>query len=452
MRVPDAKDTLWQRWFPWVLVSLWVLTPEARRLIDWQIGFNSLSILSLIPILSMLPLVGIFFGSKRITLPRDFAAIVVLWVGGFAYALLVAFLSGGLLGALYDATLFCVPVMVGLWLTTMDAGAARRVFDRFAWAALVLGTITSVYGVLQFIAPPPWDVAWVYNSELGSIGQPVPFGLRIFATLNSPGVLSDFLAMTILLTLHRMRSTTIWLIAPLFCCTLALALTFGRTGWLELAVGFVVYSVLSPRRAPALATVGAAAVLTLLLGANLSLITGDASSNAQLQNRLSTFNNIQNDESANDREQQTSVAMRQALAEPLGQGLGTIGTATKLSSAGSTTVLDNGYLMRFLEMGVFGFSLYIAALVGALICSLARLPSVYARRDTDPLAAPLLATSIAIQVALIGADLSGDHHSALLAIVFWLVLGLTSTIRKDAVRRSAFATGGEPTIHQPARA
>jgi hypothetical protein len=137
VRVPDAKDTLWQRWFPWVLVSLWVLTPEARRLIDWQIGFNSLSILSLIPILSMLPLVGIFFGSKRITLPRDFAAIVVLWVGGFAYALLVAFLSGGLLGALYDATLFCVPVMVGLWLTTMDAGAARRVFDRFAWAALV---------------------------------------------------------------------------------------------------------------------------------------------------------------------------------------------------------------------------------------------------------------------------------------------------------------------------
>jgi putative inorganic carbon (HCO3(-)) transporter len=430
----EHLETSWQKWFPVLIVTTWVLTPEVRRLIDWQIGFNSLSIITLLPIIVLLPAAGIFVRRQRLRIPRDFGIVVALWSVGFLYAFLVAWLSGGIFGGTFELMLFCAPLLLALWLTSKDPLAARRAFDRFAGAALWLGVTTSVYGIYQFIAPPPWDVAWADNSGLGSIGQPVPFGLRIFGTMNSPGVLSDFLAMVILLTLHRLERKTMWLLAPLLLCTVALALTFGRTGWLELAVGFVVYIILSPRRATALMTVLVVSLLTFGLATNLSLITGDPTSNSAVTSRLLTFNDIGEDDSAMDRQRQSSIALRQAMAEPLGQGLGTEGTATKLSSSASTTVLDNGDLTRLLEMGDFGFLLYILSLVGGLTISLARLPAAYAVRHTDSAAAPLIATAIGIQVALLGADLSGDHHSALMAVVFWLVIGLMSTMPRERPR------------------
>jgi hypothetical protein len=427
----QSLDTPWQKWFPTVVVAVWVLTPEVRRLIDWQLGFNSLNVISLIPIAVLLPAGAIILARKRLHLSRDFGIVVILWSVGFLYAFLVACLSGGVFGGTYELMLFCAPLLIGLWLTTMDSAAARRVFDRFARAALWLGLVTSVYGIFQFIAPPPWDVVWVDNSGLVSIGQPVPFGLRIFGTMNSPGVLSDFLAMSILLTLYRLKRNTGWLLVPMFLSTTGLALTFGRTGWLELAVGCAVYVALSPKRAAALATIVGAFLLTLGLAANLSAITGDSTSNNAVISRISTFGDITEDDSALDRQRQSSIALRQAASEPLGQGLGTEGTATKLSASGSTTVLDNGYLTRLLEMGDFGFALYIASLLGGLVISFARLPAAYAARERDSAAAPLIATAIAIQVALLGADLSGDHHSALMAVVFWLVLGLVSTMPRE---------------------
>jgi len=444
------KDTFVERWYAPFLLALWVLMPEARRLVDWQIGFNSLPVINLIPVVAFQPLVAVCLGRRSALRPADFTLVMWLWIGAFVYAALVGWSAGGSLGTIYECALFAFPLLVGLWLAALNRSLARRIFERFANAALWLAVITSAYALYQFIAPPPWDVAWVLNSGLESIGKPEPFGLRIFGTMNSSGVLADFLAMAILLTLYRLRRRTIWLFFPLLVCAGALALTFARSAWLELALGLVVFVALSPRRGAALATVGAGAILTLALSMNLSLITGDPSSNTQVQSRLATLNDLQNDESANARADETSVALRQSLAEPLGQGLGAVGTATKLT-AGSTTVLDNGYLTRFVEMGIFGMACYLFALVVGLVMSLVRLRACYAARDDQ--SASLVATAVAIQVALLGAELSGDHHYALMGIVFWLVVGFTSTIAPEATQFARSRTAGqEPNIGRPAQA
>jgi putative inorganic carbon (HCO3(-)) transporter len=448
----DAAHTepRWQRWYPGMLLTLWVLIPELRRLVDWQVGFNSLPVINLIPIIALVPLFFIFPRRKNMTFSRDFMLVTCLWLVAFGYSLLVAFLSGGLLSAVYAFALFCLPLLVGMWLGVVRPAVSRRIFARFVSAAIVLGALTSAYGIFQFVAPPAWDVAWVINSGLGSIGQPYPFCLRIFGTMNSPGVLGDFLAVVIVLTVHRLRGRSLWLIVPLLICTAALTLTFDRTAWLETALGLVVYIVLSPRRLPAVGSIGVTVLLTLGLALNLSLITGDPTSNTQLLSRLGTLNDLQNDSSAADREQETSTALREALSEPLGQGLGTVGTATKLSAAGSTTVLDNGYLMRFLEMGVFGVLCFLAAVIGGCVLAFNRLRAAYAARDET--AAAFIATSLAIQVAFIGAELSGDHHSALMGIVFWLVIGFASTQAREPRSVTFESLGREPIRSRPAQA
>jgi putative inorganic carbon (HCO3(-)) transporter len=426
-----TPGAFWQKWYPQILLGLWVLVPEARRLVDWQIGYNSLPVIVLAPMVALLPLVGLCLARKRGLMSHDFLFSASLWVVAFGYAYMVGVLTGSLFGATYELALFALPLLAGVWIAGMSSALARHVFERFSSAALWLGAVASVYGILQFIAPPAWDVLWVQNAGLVSVGKPEPFGLRIFGTMNSPAVFADFLVMAILLNLRRIGFQKKWLIVPLLLCTAALALTLVRTAWLELAVGFAVYVICSPKRAVTLAAAGFTIVITLALAWNLSFITGNAASNTLVIDRISTLNEVQSDVSASDRVQESTGAIHESLAEPLGQGLGTVGTATKLSATGATTVLDNGYLMRFLEMGVFGLACYLLSLATSLILTISRLRVFYATRGDDATAS-LLATSVAIQAALIGAELSGDHHTALMAIVFWTTVGLSSTISKTA--------------------
>jgi hypothetical protein len=63
----DTQDTLWQRFSPALLLTLWVLAPEVRRLVDWVVGFNSLSAINLLPLIALLPLVAVCFSRKAST-------------------------------------------------------------------------------------------------------------------------------------------------------------------------------------------------------------------------------------------------------------------------------------------------------------------------------------------------------------------------------------------------
>jgi putative inorganic carbon (HCO3(-)) transporter len=436
----SARDSFWQRWYSAFLVALWVLIPEVRRVIDWQLGFSSLSVINLIPLVALVPLIALLFRRHRASVSREFMLATWLWIGAFGYAFMVGWLSGNSLAAVYDCGLFSLPLLVGFWLASMEPSCARRTFDRFVHAALWLGAIASIYGIYQFSAPPPWDVLWVNNSGLGSIGVPEPFRLRIFGPMNAPGVFADFLAIVILLTLHRLNGKTMWLVCPLFLCSFALALTFVRTSWLELALGLFVYVLCSPRRVAALATVGAVASVTLCLALNLSLITGNPASNSLIIDRMATLNDLQNDSSASMRAQETRVALRESVAEPLGQGLGTVGTSTKLAAAGANTVLDNGYLSRFVEMGVFGFTFYLATLASVLVLSVMRFRAALAAGDAN--STTVLSTSIAVQVALIGGQLSADNHGSLTGIVFWMLVGFSSTLSSTVFQRGRFGALG----------
>lgn len=435
-------DSLIGRWYLPCALALWFLIPEVRRLIDWQIGANSISIVSVIPLAFLAPLVipvvrGV--AAPEATLP--FRILCYAWLCAFSYALVVAFAAGGRFDALYQFAGFCLPLVCGAWIVTRRVPRSKS-FAQLTNTFLAIGAFCGLYGIYQYVAPPPWDVAWVNFSGLVSVGVPEPFGLRVFSTLNSPGTASFFFVFVILLGLHKLDLRRPWPVIAVTACVAALALTNVRSAWLALVVGIVVFFLVSPKRVRSLVAVLVVATVSVTLALNASTLLGYRDVTTQLVSRLNTLSDVDSDASADDRRRETAEATHKAVAEPLGQGLGTVGTSTKLGGGGQIT-LDNGYLSRFVEMGVAGFIGYLVTLAAGICFAVRALTLAVARKNV--MLGQIAATAIAVQVAMLGLDLSVDAHSGMPGLVFWLLLGLT--LRHEPGDEGVFArsAGKDPS-------
>ncbi len=418
-----------ERWYLPAVLALWCIAPGIRRLIDWQVGRTPLSIISILPLLSLLPLAYFVYrnaASPRLRLP--FKTLAYLWLFGFIYALVVSLAGGRLAGAVYDFSIFCLPLLLGAWVV-LRAADRSETFNTLTLTVLWLGVIESIYGIYQYVAPLPWDVAYVNNANQVSLGVPEPFGLHPFSTLNSPGTLSLFLAVAILLNLHRLTLRRPLPLIGAIVCVATLILTNVRSSWLAVALGIVAYVLLSPKRGQALAALGAVAAISVLLLFNASTLLGNPTVTQQLQSRFDSLGNVEEDDSVSARRAESNFALHQGLEEPLGQGLGTVGGAVKLGdSGGGQLVLDNGYLSRFLEMGVPGFVCYLATLGFGLVCGFRAF--VIGVTNGNTALQEVAVAGLTVQVALIGLDLSSDYHSALPGLFFWLMIGLA--VRTEA--------------------
>jgi O-antigen ligase len=412
-----AKD-----WYFAAVMTLWVISPGLRRIVDWLTSFHKVSVFSVLPLVLMLP--GLFFVASRWNrLGSLYRTVATFWLIGFAYAFVIGICSGAKLSALYDLVTFVFPILFGLFLVSSRRGLPAT-YERSAKTILWLAAIVSVYAIYQYISPPAWDVFWVQNSDLASIGQPVPFGLRVFGTLNSYATFASFLSLTLVMNLPRLRRSariTALLFVP---CLLALLLTLDRTSWLALALGTIVYLVASPERGRAARTLTSIALSGALLGGVLLAVTaGSQDVGTNLTDRLSTLTELSEDTSVASRQAQTAAALHDGLTEPLGQGLGAVGTSSVAGASGSTATLDNGYLARFLEMGFWGFGAYLIAIVAAFWGTF----SAY-RQGTrlNGITASMLAMTLAVQCMFLGLELASDAHNSLLGVLFWATLSFTS--------------------------
>jgi putative inorganic carbon (HCO3(-)) transporter len=430
------------RWYLPLVLAAFFLIPEVRRLIDWQIGPNAISVVSIVPMLLLAPLViPVVCNAASSKLSFAFRVLCYAWLFAFGYGLVVGFAAGGRLEVVFQFAQFCLPLICGAWLA-MRVASPNAVFEQFTDTFLWLGGGIGLYGIYQFAEPPPWDVAWVNYSGLVSIGVPEPFGLRVFATLNSPGTAAFFFVFVVLLGLHKLDLRRPGPVVAVTICVAALALTNVRAAWLALAVGVVVFFAVNPQRGRALAAVAVIAVASIVLGLNASALFGNRDVTAQLVTRLDTLGDVDGDESANDRRRESAEAAHKAWAEPLGQGLGTVGTSTKLGAGGQLT-LDNGYMSRFLEMGVAGFVGYLVTLGAGIAFALRALAAAGARKDFG--LQQIAATAISVQVAMLGLDLSVDSHSALPGVVFWVLLALTLQRASGDARSVLDAAGPSPS-------
>jgi putative inorganic carbon (hco3(-)) transporter len=426
---PFAGIVAWCRARSWLAIALvlgaWALMPGVRRLFDWRAGgFASVSLLSIVPLIALVPAaLALTYGGRLRYVDGRLALCAWLWTGGFGFAFVVALVNGGSpFAATYALGQFILPMAFGLWVATLDVPVGV-LYERIADVLLWLSTPLCLYAALQFAAPPPWDVSWMQHANIVSIGPPYPYQLRPFSTLNGPGVFADFLDITLAINLPRLIASRSPLrIAQFSLCLAALALTMVRTGWLGFAVAIVTYLALTPHRTRNLAVFGGVAAVVAVVIVNASLLLGSAQTGSDITARFSTLGNLNDDYSFVDRQRYFEGLLTSALAQPLGQGLGVTGTAAKLGAGGTVKDFDNGFIARFTEMGYFGMACYMAAL-GWMIALAFGAWRRYAARGLPRLTA-IAAAVVAVQVMLFALDVSSDHHNALAGIAFWLTMAL----------------------------
>jgi hypothetical protein len=440
------------RWYATLVFATWVLAPEARRLVDWETSFHPFSIFLVLPLMSLLPAALVFVTSWS-RVGAAYRNVSRLWFLAFGYAYLIAYLSGNAFSALYSVAIFIVPLLIGIVLAASPDEDMQTVYDRNAQSILWLAVITGIYGIYQYISPPPWDVYWAQQANVES-GQGVTaaFNFRIFGTLTSTGPLSNFLDFAIMLNVPRLRLSRWWMGLMLVPPVIALVLTEVRAEWLALGLGIVVFSLLSPRRVSVLVTLGGVAVAFVFIGSILLTLVNSEGANTTVYNlskRISTFGAIGNDASALSRQDQTDEAVTEGMSEPLGQGLGASGGSTKLAG-GAGTAVDNGFAARFNEMGFVGFILYELALLTGMIMTF----RTYRRyiRGGNVAAANYAAMAVAAQVVLFITEIDADHHSAFAALFFWFALFIGSGFSAPSGLRVPSNRKREAIVLTPSRA
>jgi hypothetical protein len=394
----------------------WFLTPLVRRVVDWRVGFEDHNLVLLTPLL-----VSAVAGLTLLREHRTAAGVrltpFLLCITGVLYGFAVGLIRwrlhasnaaspGEIIYALFG---WLAPLLFGLHLYLrwpLYEEHKRALQTTFVWAVLLLGA----YGVYQYVNPPVWDTSWLEHmmADLGeeSFGRPSPFQIRVWSTLNSPGVFANTL-MAGLLLLFFLNSR----IKPLALGAgySAFLLTLVRTSWLGWLVGLVVLARSSKgRQIPRL-------LLSLVL---LPILVAPLMLNQQIAtlvtDRLQTLRSTGQDESFQARTEEYRVLLASLAADPFGEGLSNAETFHGY-------IMDSGIIRLLYYCGWIGSVLFLS---GIALC----VRTMPAGRESTDLIAPAY---VAVVVAMILELLSGNTFIGPSGAILWTCIGLGCGLRQS---------------------
>lgn len=330
---------------------LFCLAPFLRRVVDVNAGYDASGIMiagTLLAISMPAPRVLAVLTSGRPIDPamRPFLLAFVCPL----YATVLTILFGSLVDAANYGLKWFAPLVYGMWIL----GEARREDDVLApltRMAMMLVPLMGLYGLLQYVDPPLWDRYWMTNTTIASIGQPEPYMVRVFSTMNAPAGYATFTAVSLLLFGFRKASLSLILAAA--PATLGLMLTMYRTAWIGLAFG-VVFGLFNAR------TRTRAIVLLLvvpILSAGVISFTPAADA---LQQRLQTLGAVGEDASGQERLAEYAHLLDVDNGTLIGNGFGTI----DVLQAG-TLALDGQFINCWWCMGLIIGMVCVAAIIWA---------------------------------------------------------------------------------------
>jgi O-antigen ligase len=161
------------------------------------------------------------------------------------------------------------------------------------------------------------------------------------------------------------------------------------------------------------------AIVALLVAVAI-VASGSNSTASAFVARMTTLGAIEEDESAKARIGTANEVTGQILEQPLGEGLGQAGLASRLGGGdpGSTVYLDNGYLALGLQVGVIGLLLILAAAAWAV--------SLAARAARLAHGSPTASLCLSILLFGVVSHLGGDALYGVVGAVFWYVAGFAT--------------------------
>ncbi|WP_233476397.1 hypothetical protein [Paenibacillus sonchi] len=164
---------------------VWAVAPELRRIADWSEGvYHSVSLLSLAPLLTGATLaIPVLKEIHRIR--KSSTRIILLFSVALAYGALIGLAKNGI-GSVYDLANYIVPLLLIPFFAVTRF--RPKDIDRLLYAFANIAVLVAIYGIVQYLTVPPWDAFWMKNADMMSIGTPYPLEIRVFSTLNSPGL------------------------------------------------------------------------------------------------------------------------------------------------------------------------------------------------------------------------------------------------------------------------
>lgn len=343
---------------------LFLLTPFVRRLADAHAGYVQGNTLMLAPYLA---LAWCALDLPRFLLARGGRAQwpMAIVLGAILYGFMLAVAQGRVFPAVLDLLRWATPPLLVCCIVSRggaDPAAWRALCRELGALALIALPLLGAYGLYQFTKAPVWDVLWMLNTDMPSVGLPHPFQIRVFGTMNSPASLAYYLEALILITL-TLRSPLRWLNVAVGLAALAVSLV--RSAWLALAAGLVLLLVVAPLRVRG--------ALMVALGAAV-LASPVALSSPRIEkyvaDRFATLADVAQDKSFSERTAGYADAWRELSARPLGEGLGIANVAANYSDR--QRVIDGGPIEIFLSLGLPAGFLYLGATALLLIVAAAR--------------------------------------------------------------------------------
>ena len=313
---------------------LFCTAPFLRRLVDVYAGYEASGLMLSGPMLAILvpvPRLVTQTGFEPALRPFVLAAACAF------YATVLTLADGSFTLAASGALKWFAPILYGMWLF----GEARRdpeLIEPAVRVLMLLMPVLGIYGFVQYLDPPVWDRYWMNYTTIASIGQPEPFMVRVFSTMNAPAGYATFTAAALLLFgFRRARLGLLLAAAP---SVLGLLLSLYRTAWVALAIGLIA-GLLHPRTRGRSALMLAAVVV---LGAAAMVLTPAGEMFAE---RLQTLGSVGEDESGQERLAEYSALLQADGGTLLGHGF----ENTDVMQAGALA-LDGQLVVSWFTMGL----------------------------------------------------------------------------------------------------
>jgi hypothetical protein len=324
---------------------IWLLTGLIRRLADYRSNFTEPSPLLLAPYLvTALTLITVFQYLPKAH--REGGLPFILPLAGILYGFLIGLINHPFFEATRGFLDWLTPVTFGFHILVNwrnFPGYYQNIQRTLVWGILVMG----IYGIVQYMLAPEWDCLWLINSGMLSAGgEPVPFGIRVFSTMNSTEPFSAVMAAGLLLLFNKPGALNLFASGAGY---LAFLLSLARSAWVGWLAGLLtLISSLKVKNQVRL-------VITISLIALIIFpLTTVEPFSTTINQRVQTFSNVQEDGSYQARTGFLNIAGNQAFTNLLGDGI-------------NGQFYDSALLGSFFNLGWLGTMCYFGGMFALIL-------------------------------------------------------------------------------------
>ena len=346
-------------WFAWrqgpathlqAALILFTFAPFVRRVVDLHLGYDQLGLMLIGPLLAILvPVVHLPRQLETCRVPEYLRWPLGIVAGAVVYAGMLSMAQGDWTNAASGMLKWLAPLLYAALL--LVSAERDQLINAATTAFTFILPVMGIYAIYQYVDPADWDVYWMQFAPIPSIGQPVPYGIRAFSTMNAPAAFATFTATGLFLIGFSRRPWPALLAMP---AALGLLLSLYRTAWISLAVSILFCLLFAGTRRRAgmiLVGIGLAILLAVLFTP-----FGDI-----VMDRLSTLGEGTKDGSAQERLEEFVTLWNLPDSSLFGSGF----TITDVGAAGAMPI-DGMIIACWLSMGIMVGGVCLAALLWAI--------------------------------------------------------------------------------------